>query len=269
MQVTGKTFVVTGAGNGIGREVVLGLLAAGARVAAVDLRAEALAETAGLASAGERLSTHATDVSNRQAVASMVEEALAAHGGVDGLLNIAGIIQPFVRVIDLDIEAMEKVMAVNFWGVVYTTKALLPHLLSRPQACLINVSSMGGFTPVPGQSAYGASKAAVMLFTEGLYAELRHTAVAVTVVFPGAIGTDIATHSGVAIEVGAAQEQDSFPTTSAQEAGRQIIRAVEKGPYRVLIGKDARSLDVMSRVAPQRATDMIAKKMKSLLDLSR
>ena len=191
MQINGRTFVVTGGGNGMGREVVLQLLGQGARVAALDLRAESLEETTRLArSTADRLSTHVCDVSDRTSVDAAVDEILATRGVVDGLLNIAGIIQPFVRFNDLDLDAVEKVMNVNFWGVVNTTKALLPHLISRPEACLVNVSSMGGFTPVPGQAAYGASKAAVKLLTEALHSELRETGVRVTVVFPGAIQTE-------------------------------------------------------------------------------
>lgn len=268
MQIVDKVFVVTGGGNGIGREVVLRLLERGARVAALDLRQESLEETSQLAGSGSsRLTLHTVDVSHPDEVSRAFAEVISAHGHCDGLLNIAGIIQKFVPVVDLDIAEMTRVMGVNFWGVVYTTKAALPHLLSRPEACLVNVSSMGGFTPVPGQTAYGASKAAVKLFTEGLFAELRGSHVAVTIVFPGAVSTDISGNSGVSIPTASAAqgEKTSFPTTSPQAAAAQIIEAVEKGPYRVTIGRDATMLDRLSRLAPQRATEMIAKKMASLL----
>lgn len=269
MQVSGKVFVVTGAGNGIGREVTRQLLARGARVVALDLRGESLEEMAQLAGApAEALSLHAVDVSDAAAVDAVMAEAMARFGAIDGLLNVAGIIQPFVKLVDLDVAAMHKVMDVNFWGVVHTTKALLPQLLARPEACIVNVSSMGGFTPVPGQAVYGASKAAVKLLTEALYAECRGSNVAVTVVYPGGVGTDIATNSGVMVAGGGhqpAQEAGAFPTTSAAEAGRIIVEAVEKGPYRVLIGKDAAMLDRLSRLSPRRATELIAKKMAALL----
>ncbi|NLW99174.1 MAG: SDR family NAD(P)-dependent oxidoreductase [Actinomycetales bacterium] len=269
MQITDKVFVVTGGGNGIGREVVLGLLERGARVAALDLRADSLEKTADLADdVQDRLTLHATDVSDNGAVKKAFDEALAAHKQIDGLINVAGIIQRFVPIAELDIAEIEKVMAVNFWGVVYTTKAALPLLLERPEACIVNVSSMGGFTPVPGQTAYGASKAAVKLFTEGLYAELRGTDVAVTAVFPGAIGTDISVNSGVATAEQMAEQKgggSSFPMTPAPDAGAQVIEAVEKGPYRMMIGKDAAMLDRFTRLSPQRATEMIAKKMASLV----
>ena len=91
---------------------------------------------------------------------------------------------------------MEKVLAVNLWGVIHTCKTFLPHLVARREACIVNVSSMGALAPVPGQTMYGASKAAVKLFTEGLYSELRDTTVAVTVVFPGGVNTGIAAALG-------------------------------------------------------------------------
>ena len=187
MNITGKVFVVTGGGNGIGREVVLALLAKGARVAALDLRAEGLESAAALAGVGERLSTHVIDITDRAAVEKLPETVTAAHGAVDGLVNVAGIIHQFKPISELTFAEIEKVMNVNFWGTVNTVKTFLPALLARPEASIVDVSSMGALVPFPGQSAYGASKAAVKLFTEGLYAELRGTGVAVTVVFPGAV----------------------------------------------------------------------------------
>jgi NAD(P)-dependent dehydrogenase (short-subunit alcohol dehydrogenase family) len=267
MRITDKVFVVTGGGNGIGREVVLGLLARGGRVAALDVSEEGLAATAALAPAGTaRLTTHVVDITDRAAVEKLPAEVEAVHGQVDGVLNVAGIVQRFARVPDLRIEEIERVMAVNFWGVVHMTKAFLPVLLARPEASLVNVSSMGALVPVPGQSAYGASKAAVKLLTEGLYAELRGTSVAVTVVFPGGVGTNIVANSGVSLgnlnldSAGAAAK-----VTSAADAGAQIIAGLEKGSYRVRIGGDARMLDRLSRLMPKRATLLIANKMKSLL----
>lgn len=269
MRITDQLFVVTGAGNGIGREVASQLLDRGARVAALDLRAESLAETARLCGSGAgsgRLWTYAVDVADPEAVGATVTGILADCGPVDGLVNVAGVIQPFVRFAELDLAAMHHVMDVNFWGVVHTTSALLPHLQARPQACVVNVSSMGGFTPAPGQAVYGASKAAVKLLTEALYAECRGTSVAVTVVFPGGVATDIAGNSGVSVGAGAAEEAGKgFPMTSVRDAGRAVVEAVARGPYRVLIGKDASLLDRFSRLSPRRATEMIASKMASLI----
>jgi len=266
MEVIGRVFVVTGGGNGIGREVVLGLLARGARVAAVDVSEAALADTASIAGVGDRLSTHTVDITDRDAVLALPAAVQAAHGQVDGLLNVAGVIQPFVPFADLDNSQIERVLGVNFWGVVHTVQAFLPHLLERRDAAIVNVSSMGAFVPVPGQSVYGASKAAVMLLTEGLYAELRETSVAVTVVFPGGVATHIAENSGAALpshDGAAAASVGSL--TSAPDAARQIIEGLEDGSFRVVVGKDAKSLDRLSRLSPHRATDLVAKKMAALL----
>jgi NAD(P)-dependent dehydrogenase (short-subunit alcohol dehydrogenase family) len=268
MRISSKVFVVTGGGNGIGREVVLELLRRGGAVAAVDLSENGLAETARLASSTHpRLSSHALDITDRTAVEALPEDVLAAHGQVDGLVNVAGIIQRFKRLSELGFDEIERVMNVNFWGTVNIDKAFLPLLVERPAASLVNVSSMSALAPIPGQSAYGASKAAVKLLTEGLYAEMRGTNVAVTVVFPGAIATSITAHSGVEMPAGTAAPEAKQPkTTSPIRAGTQIVDAIENGSYRLLIGGDARWLDRFARLMPRRATVAIADKMKSLLD---
>lgn len=265
MQLASRTFVVTGGGNGIGREVVLELLRRDARVAAVDLSADGLAETARLAGAAERLSTHVVNVGDREAVEALPDAVVAAHGHVDGLLNVAGIIHPFQRIGELPIETLERVMQVNFWGVVHTVTAFLPLLKARPAAALLNVSSMGALAPVPGQSAYGASKAAVKLLTEGMQAELQGSTVAVTVVFPGGVGTNITGNSGVSIERSVESSSAASSLTTPADAGRQIVDAVAAGAPRLVIGKDARALDRLARLMPTRVGGIIAKRMAGLL----
>ena len=128
MQITDKVFVVTGGGNGIGREVVLALLARGGLVAAVDLSRDGLDETTELArtSSADRLSTHAVDLTDRAAVEALPDAVREAHGRIDGLVNVAGIIQPFVKFADLEYAQMEKVLSVNLWGVIHTCKVFLP-----------------------------------------------------------------------------------------------------------------------------------------------
>ena len=201
MKVNNKVFTVTGGGSGIGRALVLKLANKGARVAAIDMNEVTLKETCNLAGGyNDRISLHVMNVSDRSAVVSLPETIIAAHGAVDGLINNAGIIQPFVRFNDLDSDDIERVLNYNLYGQIHMTKAFLPYLLERPEAHVVNISSMGGFFPVPGQTLYGASKAAVKLLTEGLYAELIGTNVKVTVVFPGAVDINIAQNSGVVLE---------------------------------------------------------------------
>ncbi len=268
MQIADKVFVVTGGGNGIGREVVLELARRGSRVAAVDLNPDSLAETLRLAAAPEgRITAHVLSVSDRVAVEALPDQVIAAHGQVDGLLSIAGIIQRFVHVEELSLEEVERVMAVNFWGTLYVDMAFLPLLEQRPQAALLNVSSMGGLVPVPGQGAYGASKGAVKLLTECLYAELRGTNVAVTVVFPGAVGTNITGNSGVDVPIATMAGGKAPKVTAPDVAARQIVDAVANGTFRVVIGSDARMLDRLSRLSPTRAITTVADQMKKMLGI--
>jgi short-subunit dehydrogenase len=267
MNVQGKTIVLTGGGSGMGREMTLLLLKKGARVAIVDINESTLKETAELAGDHQdRLTTHVLNITDKEAVAALPEAVIKAHGAVDGLINNAGIIQPFVKINDLAMKDIERVFNVNFWGVVNMTKAFLPHLLKRPEAHIVNTSSMGGFLPVPGQSAYGASKAAVKLFTEGLRSELLSTNVHVTVVFPGAIATNISTNSGItAMPSASSADQSKFKTTSAPDAARIIIEGMEKNKYRVLVGSDAKLMDRLCRLMPDRAAKIIYSQMRSLL----
>lgn len=193
---------------------------------------------------------------------------IAAHGAVDGVVNNAGIIQPFVRVDDLDYEAIERVINVNFYGTLYMTKAFLPYLRERPESHIVNVSSMGGFLPVPGQTVYGASKAAVKLFTEGLRSELLDTNVQVTIVFPGAIATNITENSGLTQNMqpeDGESEPPSFEPLAAGKAAEIIIEGIEKHSYRILVGSDARTMDRLYRLHPKFAANLIFKRMKSLL----
>jgi NAD(P)-dependent dehydrogenase (short-subunit alcohol dehydrogenase family) len=267
MKINGKVFVVTGGGSGIGRALVLALLAGGAKgVAAVDINEAALEETRALA--GERssaVSLHVVNVADRPRVEALVGQVLAAHGAVDGLVNNAGIIQPFVKLAELDYAAIERVMNVNFYGQVYMLKSFLPELLKRPEAHIVNVSSMGGFFPFPGQTLYGASKAAVKLLTEGLYAELLGSPVGVSAVFPGAINTNITANSGVTMAAPGGVDASKFPTTSAEKAAQVIITAIERKQFQAYIGNDAKLMNILYKLNPRGATGMIRKQMQGLL----
>jgi short-subunit dehydrogenase len=143
-------------------------------------------------------------------------------------------------------------------------KAFLPHLLERPVAHVANVSSMGGFLPVPGQTIYGASKAGVKLMTEGLYAELLETNVGVSVVLPGSLATDIATNSGVDIGDMTVEESD-YSMTSAEDAARIILDGIEKENLHIFVGRDSIMMNVANRAAPRRSTHLIYRRMKDLL----
>lgn len=263
MKISNKTIVVTGAGSGIGRELTLQLLKKNANVAGVDIHENALAETQKLAAVGnDRFKGFVLDISDKTKVDSLPDAVIKHFGAVDGIINNAGIIQKFIHVNDLAMEDINRVMNVNFYGTLYLTKAFLPHFLKRNEAHIVNISSMGGFIPFPGQTIYGAAKAAVKILTEGLYTELKDTNVHVTVVHPGAIATNITENSGLGkpkLDPDKPQSKLAMPATKAAEI---IINAIEKNKYRVLVGKDATMLDLFYRLSPRMATNFIGKMMK-------
>jgi short-subunit dehydrogenase len=266
MELKDKVVVVTGAGSGMGRQIALELVRRGSKVALVDFRPETLKETADLIAGMKGIcSSHQLDVSDAAGVAKLPAAVTKALGEPDVLINNAGIIQPFVRINDLDMKDAMHVMNVNFTGPLMLTKAFLPGLLTRPEAHILNVSSMGAYAPVPGQSVYGASKAAIKLFTEGLRSELLSTKVGVTVVFPGAIATNIAANSGMT-DMGMDTSNMKTPkTTAADVAAKMMVDAIVNNKPRVVIGSDARMLDILSRINPVYAAKVIYKQMASLL----
>ncbi len=265
MKVREKAIVVTGGGSGIGRALVLELLTRGARVAAVDLRPETLAETVEIAGTGDQLISFVADVTDRDTIGALPGQVATAFGAVDGYISNAGIIHPFVRVHQLDFEDIERVINVNLFGALNMAKAFIPHLLERPDAHLANVSSMGAFLPVPGQTIYGAAKAGVKLLTEGLYTELLATNVGASVVMPGGVITNITTNSGIDIPMPESADQSSYTMTSAEDAARIIVDGIEADQLHILVGRDARFLNLASRVAPRRAAHLITRQMKDLL----
>jgi short-subunit dehydrogenase len=203
-------------------------------------------------------------VTDRAAVEALPVSVIERFGVVDGVISCAGIIQPFVKLKDLEYSAIDRVFDVNWRGVLYMTKSFLPHLLERPEGHIVNISSMGGFLPVPGQTIYGASKAAVKLLTEGLHSECAGTNVHVTVVFPGAVATNITTNSGVAMPA-MAPGTKTPPVLPADKAARIILDGMEKDAFRVLVGSDATMMDRFYRLSPKRATRLISSKMADLL----
>ena len=265
MKVAGKVVLVTGAGSGMGRELTLELVRRGAKVAAVDMREVTLSETKSLAEKlGGKVATYVLDITDAKGVAELPGKIEADLGPTDAVINNAGIIQKFVKVNELSMEDAMRVMKVNFDGPLMLIKAFLPGLIKRPEAHLLNVSSMGAYAPVPGQSVYGASKAAIKLLTEGLRSEMQGTNVGVTIVFPGAIATNIAQNSGMEIPAGAA-ENSKTKTTAADVAARQMVDAIENNKPRITIGPDAKFMDRFSRLNPVGAADLIYKQMKNLL----
>jgi short-subunit dehydrogenase len=160
----------------------------------------------------------------------------------------------------IDDSTINKVMNVNFFGPLKLTRIFLKELLNRKEGYIVNISSMGGFFPFPGQTIYGASKAALKLLSEGLYSELLDTNVKVMVVFPGAIATDIAKNSNIKIE----NSDSSFKMLPAKTAAKLIIKGIEKNKFKLYVGTDSKIMNFLYTFNSKSAIKMVNKKMKNL-----
>ncbi len=202
-----------------------------------------------------RVSTHVLDVADAAAVAALPAAVLAAHPGLDLLVNNAGVALggTFEEVAEHDFEWL---FGINFWAVVRMTRAFLPLLRTAEEARLVNISSVFGLIAPPGQTAYVASKFAVRGFSESLRHELKGTAVGVTVVHPGGVNTAIARNArapAATSAIDAARARTSFQaglTLPPAVAGEAIVRAVERRRPRVIVGRDARLAAAVERLAP-------------------
>jgi short-subunit dehydrogenase len=183
------------------------------------------------------------------------------HKKVDGIINNAGIIQPFINISELENGMIEKIIDVNFYGTLNMIRTFLPILKSRPEAYILNVSSMGGFLPVPGQSIYGASKAAVKLMTEALIEELKGTNINVSLVMPGGINTGILNNSNVKLDEKKLHQKFKKYILSPEEAAQKTIKTIEKNKKVVYIGKDSKFFRFFSKLNHS----MAAALMSSLL----
>jgi len=265
--IANKIAVITGAASGIGQALAIQLATLGARVAIADVNDAKLKETAEIIiENGGQVSCHTIDVANREQVYDFANAVIDKYGAVHIVVNNAGVALSNVRVQNLAYEDLEWLLGVNLWGVIYGTKAFLPHLLKQPQANLVNVSSTFGLTASAMAAAYSTSKFAVRGFTEALRQEMQGTSVAVTVVFPGSIRTNIARNSRLA-KYGepvlnpekVLQQFTEHAQTTASEAAHQIIDGIKRNAPRVLIGKDARKLDVLARLHPETYDDFMLK----------
>lgn len=252
----GKTAVVTGAGSGIGRALAQQLAGLGVNLALTDINQSGLDDTMSLISKEPiQARAYTVDVSSRQAVQDLADQVIRDLGSVDILINNAGV-SSSGPVMDLSYDLLEWTININLWGAIHGTKAFLPHLLTRPEAAVVNVSSVFGLMGIPGQAAYCTSKFAVRGFTESLRQEMFGTPVTVTVVFPGGVRTSIARNSRTDYDVGpelkelAIKSFEESAKTSPEQAATAIIDGIRQKRPRVLIGKDARRMDRLARYAP-------------------
>lgn len=251
-----KVAVITGAGSGIGRALAQVLAQKGCRLALADINEASLKETA--ATLSVEAITQKLDVADRAAVYAFAGRVKQQFGTAHVVINNAGVAVS-QTVNDLSWEDFEWLMGINFWGVAYGTKAFLPMLLAQNDGAIVNISSVFGIIGVPTQSAYNAAKFAVRGFTEALRHELKDTGVRAISVHPGGIKTNIARASrfyqdplGNSDHASMAARFDRLARTTPESAAATIVRGIEKGSPRVLIGADAVLIDKIQRLMPER-----------------
>jgi NAD(P)-dependent dehydrogenase (short-subunit alcohol dehydrogenase family) len=261
-EIRGIVAVVTGAGSGIGRAVAVELASAGAQLAIADVNRAGLEETSKmLGSATVR--TYVVDVSDVSAVEAFAGQVGKDFGRATLLINNAGVALHGTFA-EISLADMEWLFKINFWGVVYGCKFFIPLLEREPEAHIVNVSSVFGLVGPPGQTAYAASKFAVRGFTESLRSELRGTRIHVTCVHPGGIRTAIAENARTgasAQPARAAQDKERFKRltpTSPKTAALTIVKGILRNKPRILIGPDARQIDILQRLSPARASSRLA-----------
>ncbi|MFZ1865514.1 MAG: SDR family NAD(P)-dependent oxidoreductase [Polyangiales bacterium] len=261
-----KVAAITGAASGIGRALALELGSRGCGLALSDVNEEGLQETADRArSLGVPVTSQRVDVADRQAVHAWADRVVEDHGKANLIFNNAGVALSST-IEKMRYEDFEWLMGINFWGVVYGTKAFLPHLKASGEGHIVNISSVFGLAGIPSQAAYNSAKFAVRGFTECLRQELdiMKCGVSATSVHPGGIKTSIARSARVdpsvrdlgIDEVAAGEKFEKAFITSADKAADVILDGVRANKRRVLVGPDARVFDWMVRLLPSSYQDI-------------
>lgn len=268
---SGATAVVTGAASGIGRALAVELAKRGANLAISDVNDTGLSETASLAqsaASGVKVSTFHLDVADRQAVLAHAGEVASEFGRVNLVFNNAGVAVA-ATVEETTWEDFDWLMGINFWGVVHGTKAFLPHLIESGDGTIVNISSVFGFIGVPSQSAYNSAKFAVRGFTEALRQEMlmEDKPVSVHCVHPGGIRTNIARSARVPADSEVDKDQmakdfERIARTSPERAARTILRGVDRGKPRILVGPDAYLINGFERFLGARYEGILARLAK-------
>lgn len=262
-QFKNKVAAITGAGSGIGLALAKDLARRGCHLALADIREDRLFDAIAVIEAanfGVKVTGQVLDVSKREAVYAWAEQCQKEHGKVSLVFNNAGIAQSGT-VESNSIEDYETVMNINLWGVIYGTKAFLPYMAAANEGHIVNISSVFGIQAQPSVSAYNASKFAVKGFTESLRQELdmKKSGVSASCVHPGGINTNIINDTHMAESTGDMMGTDTemvkkrfsaMLRTSPEEAAAVILDGVRKNKRRILIGNDARLLDIQQRLMP-------------------
>ena len=272
--ILGAAAAVTGAASGIGKALAVELAARRCDLALADRDEAGLQAVAAEIGASRRvkLTTHRVDVGAPAEIAGFTQAAISAHPGLNILVNNAGVAL-LGQFSEIDQAQMDWLFNINFWGAVHCTRAFLPHLARQAEAHIVNLSSIFGIVAPPGQAAYAASKFAVRGFSESLRHELQMAAspVRLSVVHPGGIATNIARNSrtGVGVTDNARRAQsierfDQVAKTTPQAAALRIIRGIEKNQPRILIGGDARMMDILQRLRPATYWAPLARRLERM-----
>jgi NAD(P)-dependent dehydrogenase (short-subunit alcohol dehydrogenase family) len=264
-QFQGKVVAITGAGSGIGRALAQNFAARGAKLALAGLTLDGLEETVTLLPNGSHATCTALDVSNRDQVFAFADNVVGDFGQVDYIVNNAGT-SVLASVENVTIEEIEKVIDVNMWGVVYGTKAFLPHMLKQRSGCIVNVSSVFGLVATPCSVAYTMSKFAVRGLTETLWDELQGTGVRAVLVHPGGIATNIAANTPIAMHEGELERKlaaanSAQMTTLPADCAQEIVAGLIRGDNRLLVGSGAKALFRLSRLFPNSYGKIMRKKL--------
>ena len=271
-----KVAVITGAGSGMGRYLAILLAKDGADIVACDVNKETLDETVEmLRKHNVSVSSHLLDVADKEAIEALPQKVIDQHGKVDLVFNNAGV-STGKHFKDMEEENWDWVMDINLHGVINSTRAFIPHLKDRPEAAIINTSSIFGMVAVPGQTVYHATKFAVRGFTESLALEMAETNenLQVHCVHPGHVGTNIVANSRMdeeSYKESLEQENNSSiftrnrPATieemaeSFKEGGMHpskaaqiILNGVKKKKRRIFIGLDSKLLELSQRIFPNK-----------------
>ncbi|MBQ77606.1 MAG: acetoin dehydrogenase [Cellvibrionales bacterium] len=263
MKVENTSIVITGAGSGIGAALAEQLAAMGANLALVDLRTDRLEPLAEkLKQSNNIITLHSVDVSDAEAMKVMAEQVLLQHQHIDIVINNAGVtLWGYFE--DNQLDDFQWLFNINFFGVIHGCKFFLPHLKSRPQAKIFNISSMFGWTAVASQSAYCASKFAVRGFSEALYTELEPTNVGVMLVHPGGVNTNLMNDSRAA----SSEFRRFFSSMmersqSADTVARKIIKGIKKDKFRIRTGPEAYITEWIKRLSPVWGQKLIGRVLK-------
>jgi NAD(P)-dependent dehydrogenase (short-subunit alcohol dehydrogenase family) len=252
-----RVAVVTGAGGGIGRATCVALAERGVHVAAVDVREDTAEDTAQLVrSLGRRATVHLADVRDADAMRTLADEVVEAHGECHVLVNNAGVTSAGGFEAEPD-DDLRWIVDINVWGVVNGCRAFLPELRRADEAHIVNLSSMVGLLGLPHNASYSLTKGAVRSFSEALRAELITSGIGVTAVFPGAIDTGIMS-SARGSEAGrlAGMTGGRLSATLLRPpsaVARAIVRGIEKDRARVVVGPDAHLVSAAARLLPGRS----------------